>query len=72
MDQNEGTIDRAIRIALGLGLLALTIIGPRTWFGLIGFVPLLTGIVGYCPLYGLLGLRTRAISPAVSKSQSMK
>jgi len=42
MNQNEGTIDRVIRVVLGLGLLSLTVIGPHTWFGLIGIVPLLT------------------------------
>jgi len=47
MNQNEGTIDRVIRVALGLGLLSLTVIGPHTWFGLIGIVPFLTGVVGF-------------------------
>ena len=58
MDQNEATIDRVIRIVLGLVLLSLTVIGPQTWFGFIGFVPLLTGLVGFCPLYSLIGVRT--------------
>jgi hypothetical protein len=58
MKQNEGTIDRAIRVVLGVVLLSLTVIGPRTWLGFIGFVPLLTGLVGFCPLYGLIGVRT--------------
>lgn len=58
MDHNEGTIDRVIRIVLGLGLLALTVTGPQTWWGFIGVVPLLTGIVGFCPLYSLIGVRT--------------
>lgn len=60
MTHNEGTLDRAIRVVLGLGLLALIFVGPHTWFGLIGLVPLATGLVGFCPLYSLLGLRTRA------------
>jgi hypothetical protein len=58
MSMNEGTLDRAIRIVLGLALLTLTIAGPRTSIGLIGVVPLLTGIVGFCPLYRLVGIRT--------------
>jgi hypothetical protein len=66
MNHNEGTMDRVIRIALGLGLLALVIVGPQSWFGLIGIVPLATGIVGYCPLYGLLGLRTCSGAPPTS------
>jgi hypothetical protein len=62
MTNNEGTVDRAIRIVLGLALLSMTFVGPHTWFGLVGIVPLATGIVGFCPLYRLLGLRTRANS----------
>lgn len=65
MLRNEGTIDRIARVTLGLGLLALTVFGPQTWWGLVGLVPLLTGIAGYCPLYHLVGfsscpLRTEA------------
>lgn len=55
---NEGTIDRAIRIVLGLGLLSLAFIGPQTPIGYVGVVPLATGILGFCPAYRLLGLRT--------------
>ncbi len=55
---NEGTIDRVLRIILGVALLVLTVVGPKTLWGLIGVVPLLTGIVGTCPLYSLLGLST--------------
>jgi len=72
MNQNEGTIDRVIRVVLGLGLLSLTIIGPHTWFGLIGIVPLLTGAVGFCPLYGVLGLRTCSAGSSPSKPLSAK
>lgn len=56
--RNEGSVDRIIRVMIGLLLLALTIIGPSTLLGLIGIVPLITGIVGYCPLYQMLGIRT--------------
>ena len=55
---NEGTIDRAIRIVLGLGILSLAFIGPQSPLGYIGAVPLLTGLVGFCPLYKLVGLST--------------
>ena len=60
MKRNEGALDRAVRIALGVGLLALVFVGPHTWLGLIGLVPLATGVVGFCPLYRLVGLRTCA------------
>ena len=56
--RNEGTVDRVIRIAAGLVLLSLTAIGPRTPWGLLGLIPLLTGIVGFCPLYRILGMKT--------------
>jgi len=55
---NAGTIDRVVRVVLGLGLLSLTILGPHTWIGLLGLVPLATGVVGWCPLYRLLGIST--------------
>lgn len=58
MIRNEGNIDRWVRIALGVALLSLVFVGPRTWVGLFGLVPLLTGLVGYCPLYQLLGVKT--------------
>ncbi len=55
---NEGTLDRTLRVVLGLGLLSLAFVGPRSFLGLIGAVPLLTGLVGFCPLYRVLGIRT--------------
>jgi len=58
MSKNEGTLDRALRIIAGLVLLSLVFVGPQTNWGLIGLVPLLTGLVGICPLYSVLGIRT--------------
>jgi len=60
MKHNEGTLDRAIRVVFGLVLLTLVFVGPKSWFGLVGLVPLLTGLAGYCPLYRALGIRTRS------------
>ena len=59
MTANVGTIDRIVRIALGLGLLALVFVGPKTAWGWIGLVPLLTAFAGFCPAYRLLGLCTK-------------
>jgi hypothetical protein len=56
--KNEGALDRAIRVILGLAVLSLTVVGPRSLWGLVGLVPLATGLVGYCPLYSVLGVRT--------------
>lgn len=61
MSRNEGTIDRALRIIAGLVLISLVFIGPQTAWGWVGLVPLLTGLVGICPLYSLLGINTCAL-----------
>ena len=55
---NEGTLDRTIRIVLGLGMLSLALVGPKTPLGYIGAVPLLTGLIGFCPIYKILGIST--------------
>jgi Inner membrane protein YgaP-like, transmembrane domain len=59
---NEHPVERVIRVVLGLFLLSLLFWGPHTWLGLIGIVPLATGIVGSCPLYTLFGFRTCRMS----------
>ena len=58
MKANEGTMDRVLRILVGLGLLSLIFVGPQTMWGLVGLVPLLTGVFGFCPLYKVFGLST--------------
>jgi hypothetical protein len=63
MTNNVGMIDRAIRIIVGLLLIAFAIpIGFAStgwnWIGWIGVVPLVTGLFGTCPLYSLLGIST--------------
>jgi len=55
---NLGGIDRAIRILAGAVLLALVFIGPQTPWGYLGLVPLLTGVIGFCPAYCPLRLST--------------
>lgn len=56
---NMGRIDRALRIVVGIALLALTFRGTAYAWGYIGILPLLTGLVGYCPAYTPLGINTR-------------
>jgi len=58
LTRNAGSLDRAIRILLGVGLLAIVFVGPRSWIGMIGLVPLLTGVIGFCPLYRIVGVQT--------------
>ena len=62
MTANVGTIDRVLRIVVGLALVAAAVglLGPayQTVWGWIGLIPLATGLVGWCPLYTILGIRT--------------
>ncbi len=56
--RNEHAVDRVIRVVAGLALLSLVWIGPQTPWGWVGLVPLVTGLVGSCPLYRLFGIST--------------
>ncbi len=58
MKTNEGTIDRVLRIIVGIALIALAATGTVGAWGYIGVVPLVTGLVGWCGLYQLLGINT--------------
>jgi hypothetical protein len=58
LPRNEHTLDRVVRVALGLVLLAMVFVGPRTAWGWLGLIPLLTGALGSCPIYTLLGIGT--------------
>lgn len=57
---NVGNVDRALRIIVGLGLLSLVFIGPKTMWGLIGILPILTGLTRRCPAYSPFGISTCA------------
>ena len=56
--KNEGTIDRVLRVVAGAALVSLVFVGPQTAWGWIGVVPLVTGLLGNCPVYSLLGIST--------------
>lgn len=58
MTRNEGKFDRAARIILGIVLIVMALRGMYTPWTWIGVVPLLTGLVGMCPLYSILGINT--------------
>jgi Protein of unknown function (DUF2892) len=58
MTANVGGIDRVLRIIAGLVLISLVFVGPKTVWGWIGVVPLLTALIGYCPAYSIFGLST--------------
>lgn len=58
MTRNVGAIDRYIRIAIGIAVLSLIFVGPKTLWGLLGLVPLLTGLARFCPAYNSAGVST--------------
>ena len=58
MFKNVGGVDRAVRIVVGLGILSLAFVGPQTPWGYLGLVPLVTGLIGWCPAYMPFGVKT--------------
>jgi hypothetical protein len=62
MKSNVGGIDKVLRIVVGLGLLSLLYFleGNARWWGLVGLVPISTGLFNFCPLYTFLGINTGA------------
>lgn len=58
MKSNVGGIDKTLRIVAGLGLIGATVAGLLPAWGYIGIVPLVTGVIGWCPVYPLLGMST--------------
>ena len=60
MKANVGRIDKVLRIVVGLGLLSIILFveGPARWWGLVGIVPLATGLINFCPLYAIFGWST--------------
>lgn len=61
---NEHPIERVIRVVAGLGILSLAFVGPRTPWAYLGLVPVLTGLLGSCPLYTVLGISTCPVKTA--------
>jgi len=55
---NVGTLDRILRVVVGLAVISLVFIGPKTPWGWVGLIPLATAAFRFCPLYTLLGIRT--------------
>jgi Inner membrane protein YgaP-like, transmembrane domain len=56
--RNEHKVERVVRVVVGLAVLSLFFVGPRSPWALIGLVPVLTGLAGTCPLYSILGFST--------------
>lgn len=55
---NTGSVDRAMRVLVGLFLISLAFVGPKTPWGWLGVIPLATAALGFCPLYAVLGINT--------------
>lgn len=66
MKANVGSLDKAVRLILALVLFSLYFVfeGNMRFLALLGFIPLLTGLVSWCPLYALFGLSTCSAKPA--------
>lgn len=58
MKPNIGKVERVVRVVVGVGILALAFVGPRTPWAYLGVLPILSGLVGWCPPYALLGIST--------------
>ncbi len=58
MQTNIGSLDKTIRIIIGLILLSLVFVGPQTPWGWIGAPVILIALFGFCPLYRVLGIST--------------
>ena len=66
--KNIGSIDRVLRIIVGLGVISLVFWGPHTLWGWLGLIPLVTAVIGWCPLYSVLGIRTCPVKSADTHS----
>lgn len=58
MRVNIGKLERIVRIVVGLAVLSLAFVGPRTPWAYLGIMPILSGLIGWCPPYALLGIST--------------
>ncbi len=57
-NRNIGGVERAVRIIAGLGILSLAFVGPQTPWGYVGLVPIVTGLISWCPAWQLFGINT--------------
>ena len=69
MKHNVGSADKIIRIMLGVFLVSLTMWGPQTLWGLVGIIPIATGLMNFCPIYSILNLST---DKTIVKTEKLK
>jgi hypothetical protein len=58
MKPNIGRTERIVRVVIGVGVTSLAVVGPRASWAYVGLLPFLTGLIGWCPPYALLGIST--------------
>lgn len=56
--RNEHAVERVLRVLVGAGIVSLAFLGPKTPWGYLGLIPIVTGLIGSCPVYTLLGWST--------------
>ncbi len=56
--KNEGSVDRFVRVLAGLVVVGLSYFGSHSWLAILGMILLITGLVGFCPIYRLFGVET--------------
>lgn len=66
MKTNIGTSERIVRVVLGVGILSLAFVGPQSPWAYLGILPVVSGLVGWCPPYTLLGIDTAHPKPKSS------
>lgn len=64
MTRNIGTLDRMLRVIVGLSAISLVFVGPQTPWGWLGLIPLATAATGWCPPYAMFGLSTCSAKPS--------
>jgi len=69
MKHNVGSADKIIRIMLGVFLVSLTMWGPQTLWGLVGIIPIATGLMNSCPIYSIMNLST---NKTIVKTEKLK
>ncbi|MHB0889047.1 YgaP family membrane protein [Acidithiobacillus sp.] len=72
MPVNEGKTDRIIRVIIGLLIilvLGIALPGTEKWWALVGLIPLITGIIGFCGLYAMFGIKTCPLKAGNKPSQ---
>ena len=59
MKSNISQADKLIRLTLGLSLSLIAVFTQVIWLGIIGVIILVTGLINFCPIYGIFGFSTR-------------